>query len=252
MGAIYTILAYTNPFSVFQTIVSKIILSILMVKIAFFIKDKKDWMISVLTFYIVSFLFAGCTLMYSLLLETSKFQNGVWEMNFSFFTVTSAGLLGIMLWKTVLYCLKKKMEKNIYEMVIIFQEKEIKVKAFFDTGNGLKDPITNQEVIILEKESFESLVGITEKELWKKEYEKLDMIRMIPFQSLGKQNGILFVIQANKVYFPEEELEKENVLIGKYEGKLSRKKEYQALIGPGIFERRIKNDRFIRDFKKSS
>jgi len=223
-----------------------------MIKIAFLVKDKKDWFMSVLSFYAVSFLFAGFALAYNLILENTEIKNGVWQINFSFFTITSAGFFGIILWKTVLDYLKKKNEKNIYEIMIVFKEKEIKVKAFLDTGNRLRDSITGQEVIILDKKSFEELIGINEQELWQKDFININNIRMIPFNSLGNTNGILFTVRVDKVCFLEEELVKENVLIGKYDGILSRKKEYQALIGPDIFERRKRNDGFIRNFKKSS
>ena len=63
-------------------------------------------------------------------------------------------------------------------------------------------------------------------------------IRIIPFTSLGKENGILIGIKSDniKVYHDDKETYIENVIIGIYNGNLSKNNKYKALIGLEILE----------------
>ena len=58
-------------------------------------------------------------------------------------------------------------------------------------------------------------------------------LKVIPFSSLGKQNGMLLGIKAEKVIikFEEEEKENQNIIIGIYNKSLTKRGEYRALLG---------------------
>lgn len=62
---------------------------------------------------------------------------------------------------------------------------------------------------------------------------------MIPYSSLGKQNGMLIGIKADWLIVKQEDVEqkKENVIIGIYNKSLTKKGEYRALMGLELFER---------------
>lgn len=77
-------------------------------------------------------------------------------------------------------------------------------------------------------------------------------IRFLPFHSIGKKRGVLLAIKVDAIFVLEEEIQKNNIWIALYEGKLSQKGEYQALIGPEILERGKKKDGFTADFKRTS
>ena len=70
----------------------------------------------------------------------------------------------------------------------------------------------------------------------KKEY--ISRLKLIPFSSLGKQNGMLVGIKADKVKIIEEEQEykNDNVIIGIYNKSLTKRGEYRALIGLELLE----------------
>lgn len=61
----------------------------------------------------------------------------------------------------------------------------------------------------------------------------ISKLKLIPFSSLGKQNGMLIGIRPEyvKVITDEQEKINKNVIIGIYEKSLTKKGEYQALIG---------------------
>ena len=68
--------------------------------------------------------------------------------------------------------------------------------------------------------------------------EYMTRFRVIPFTSIGKENGMLLGFKADKVTINEDEnIETiSKVIIGIYDYKLSKKNEYSALIGFDILE----------------
>ena len=135
---------------------------------------------------------------------------------------------------------KKDMFCNIN---IKIQGKEKKIKVMVDTGNLLKDPISGMPVIVIEhtelydilpKELLNNLEKILGGDLKgipediKNEY--LSKLRVIPYSSLGKQNGMLLGIKADEVKVEDETI-KNNVIIGIYNKALTKRGEYNGLIG---------------------
>ena len=115
-----------------------------------------------------------------------------------------------------------------------------------DTGNMLKEPITGTPVAVVERTSLydllpkeilnntESILGGDFKNIPCDIQEKyISKLKLIPFSSLGKQNGMLIGIRPEyvKVITDEQEKINKNVIIGIYEKSLTKKGEYQALIG---------------------
>lgn len=121
---------------------------------------------------------------------------------------------------------------------------EQNVKAMIDTGNLLKDPITNSPVIIIEKSSLNNILPekilensqkiINGEYEFSEEYLKYaSKFRVLPFSSLGKQNGMLLGFKVDKVKaeINDEEIIRDDVIVGIYDKKLSNKGQYQCLIG---------------------
>ncbi|MFR5190368.1 MAG: sigma-E processing peptidase SpoIIGA [Clostridia bacterium] len=141
-------------------------------------------------------------------------------------------------------------------MTIIF--KINKTIAIMDTGNMLKDPISRMPVIVVEKDVLYDMIpyrilqnieyiigGDVPKELYEEgNVEYLSKFRVIPFSSIGKQNGLLLGFKAKKVEVEilEEEETIENVIIGIYDKTLSKKNQYHALLGLDILERSEENE----------
>ena len=68
----------------------------------------------------------------------------------------------------------------------------------------------------------------------KKEY--IPKLKIIPFASLGKQNGMLVGIKPEKIEIINEQTEEnKNAIIGIYNKSLTKKGEYNALIGIELY-----------------
>ena len=148
----------------------------------------------------------------------------------------------------------------ICNLEIIQKDKKVKVKAIIDTGNFLTDPITKMPVVVVEKEK---LIDIFPKSVLENTMdfvngdntemeEYLSKIRIIPFKSLGKENGLLLGIKVDGViinYQGNDNFIKE-VIVGIYEKKLSSNNSYSALIGLNILEKGYslvtRNDKVIK------
>ena len=65
----------------------------------------------------------------------------------------------------------------------------------------------------------------------KKEY--IPKLKIIPFSSLGKQNGMMIGIKPEKIIIINEQIkeEREDAIIGIYSKSLTKRGEYNALIG---------------------
>jgi hypothetical protein len=71
-------------------------------------------------------------------------------------------------------------------------------------------------------------------------------IRLIPFSSLGNENGVLFGFKPDyiKIYADEEKIQK-NVVVGVFNGKLTKTNLYSGLIGLNLLEGESKHE-FIK------
>ena len=149
-------------------------------------------------------------------------------------------------------------KKDIYaDLVMFWNEKEINIKALIDTGNMLKDPITDLPVIVVYKnvlysifpkevlDNVENIInGKIANEIYLKEQNFISKIRIIPFSSLGKQNGLLLGVKVEKIkiYFDEKYKIIHGAIIGIYEKPLAKNNEYTALLGLDILERGEENE----------
>lgn len=256
LGGVYSILAYMQIVEIYSNFFIKIILSIAMVYIAYNAKNIKLLMKQIVIFYLTSFVFGGCAfaLLYFVKPQEILMKNGMYIGTYPLKIALLGGIVGFTITVVAFKVVKYRMTKKdmFCEITIYMKEKSVKAKAMIDTGNMLKDPISRMPVIVVEKDILYEIMpykilnnldkiigGETTSEIYDEEnVEYISKFKVIPFTSLGKQNGLLLGIKASKVKIEldsnEEELE--NVIIGIYDKKLSKKNNYNALLGLDILE----------------
>lgn len=250
LGAGYSIIAYMGIIKVYSSIILKIILSVLIIYIAFNPKNIKKMCKDLLLFYLVSFVFGGAAfaLIYIIKPQNILMKNGLFLGTYTLKTVMLGAVVAFCIIIGAFAIIKNKISKKdmFCEIEILINQKKIKTKAMIDTGNMLKEPITNVPVIVVEhillyscmpKEilnNLKEIMGGDFKNIPCDIQEKyISKLKLIPFSSLGKQNGMLIGIRPEyvKVITDEQEKINKNVIIGIYEKSLTKKGEYQALIG---------------------
>jgi stage II sporulation protein GA (sporulation sigma-E factor processing peptidase) len=231
LGSIYAIIIYLK----IVTLASNI-----------FIKD-------LLMFYLISFVFGGCSfaLIYFINPEKVKISNGVLVGMYPIKVTLIAGAIAFIIIQIAFKITKNKLSADdmICNIQIYFKDKNIKIKTLIDSGNMLKDPISGYPVVVVEKEKINSILP-------EKLINEIDMIeggdtleddascyeaklRIIPFSSLGKQNGILIGIKVDKikVIFKDKEEYINNVIVGIYNKKITKENKYNALIGLDMIDK---------------
>ncbi|MBR3614000.1 MAG: sigma-E processing peptidase SpoIIGA [Clostridia bacterium] len=248
LGGVFSIVSYITDISIFSSITIKIIISIIMIRIAFS-KNKIKKVIKILVFfYLVSFTFGGIAFMLLFLLKP---QNIVIQENrfvgiYPLKVTVLAGGVGFLIISVVAQIIKNKIIKNnmICELEIFYKGKNKKIKTMLDTGNLLKEPISNADVVIVEKESLKEVISndilenintIVKGKWLEAENIHSYKLKIIPFSSLGNDNGLLIGFKPDYIkIYSEDEIVRNDVIIGIYNGKLSRNNMYTSLIGLDI------------------
>ena len=138
--------------------------------------------------------------------------------------------LSLFMGKICMFVKRERQEKEKLRMVLCeVNGEKISCVGLWDTGNSLYDPLSKKPVLVLEKsELVKHSIHI-----------KKEQYRIIPYHSLGTKQGVLEAFVADKVVVTslvEEKradgMEREKVIIGIYEGKLSQDGCYQMILHP--------------------
>ena len=250
IGSIYSIILYTTEMKIYSSIISKIILSIIMTYVAFNPQNVKKMWKQILIFYLTSFVFGGVALylIYFLKPQDILMKNGMYAGEYVLKVIMLGGIVAFVVIRISLKIIKTKINpKDMYcKIKVKLNDKKIETTAMIDTGNLVKEPITNTPVIIVESSLLyeilpkEILINLEEvlsgnlsnipEEVQEKYISKM---RCIPFKSLGKENGMLLGIKSDEIEVIKEDENKiiENAIIGIYDKSLTKRGEYRALVG---------------------
>ena len=252
LGAIYTIIGYIGILEIYSSFILKIILSIMIVYIAYYPQTLKKMWKELLFFYLTSFVFGGVafSLIYIVKPQEIIMKNGLFLGTYPLKTVILGAIVAFVIIITAFKIIKSKISKKdlICEITVEIEDKKISTNALIDTGNMLKEPITNTPVVVIERmllydvipkeilNHLEEIIGGDFKEIPEEIKNKyVSKLKLIPYSSLGKQNGILLGIKAKKLIIlkgeEKEKIEKENIILGIYDKSLTKKGEYRAIIG---------------------
>ena len=210
---------------------------------------------SLLIFYLTSLVFGGAAfaLIYIVKPQETFMKNGLFLGAYSLKTILLSGIVAFFIVITAFTVVKNKISKRdmFCNIKIKLNVKEIETKAMLDTGNMLKEPITNIPVIVVEHtllyecvpkqilNNIEEILGGDFSKIpdeIKKKY--MTKLKFIPFSSLGKQNGMLLGIKPEYVVIKDENDEEKKlneVIIGIYNKSLTKRGEYRALMGIELF-----------------
>ena len=256
VGAVYTVVMYLNIIPIYSNFIMKLVLSVVIVYIAFKTKSVKRLVKNLIIFYLVSFIFGGCVfaLMYFLQPQMAEIRNGVFVGAYPLKVALIGGFVAFIILQVSFKLVKNKFSKKdmIYDVDIFINENQVKVRALLDTGNLLKDPITGFPVIVVEHKSLskvlpekvldnlDKILGGDIDELTKNEKfnKTISRFRMIPFSSLGKQNGLLLGIKADKIcIISDEKVDIVNdAIIGIYDKSFTKNGAYHAIFGLDMLE----------------
>lgn len=253
IGALYAVAAILPQASILQSMLVRILVSIVMLVAAFGLVDIKKFLKLTALFYAAAFLFAGASFGLYYLLETENILSGDIAIgNYPLYLLAAASLIAIALFRFIWSVTRIKASdcESLYKIEVCFDGETISMEALLDTGNRLVDPISRCPVIVVEFEGIKDALLPEVKVLFEQSLENnfeaitrliaasswIGRFRMIPFSALEKKDGMLIGFKPDRVRVLMSNIwhEIENVVIAIYNHKLSQNSRYRALLHPGI------------------
>lgn len=208
VAGLYSILNYIWKLGDLENLLIKFLISILIVLIGFDSLKLKIIIKQLILFYLVSFTFGGISFMLLFLINPSNivFENGLLVGTYPVKVTIIGGILGFMIIAVVSYIIRDRLRTKsmLCDLEIFYKGKNQKLKTMIDTGNLLKEPISQTDVIIVEKNSLRGIIAdnildnidniIQGKWLDSREDIYSYKFKVIPFSSLGNDNGLLIRI----------------------------------------------------------
>ncbi|MBF8982234.1 sigma-E processing peptidase SpoIIGA [Lutibacter sp. B2] len=253
IGACYAFVFFFPFLNFMYSFLMKIIVSIFIIVITFMPYKFKDFFKLMGIFYLISFTFGGVAFAlfyftdFEGLVSNGIFYTGNFTMKLLIYSGITAYILIRFCWE---YIQVKVSRDKIYIPISIEVENHISnLKALIDTGNALEDPLSKSPVIIVEYKAIKDLLPLEIQDVFDNanniNFEAIskmaqtsgwvNRLRVIPFKSLGKENGILIGFKPDQVQVEDQKCV-QNIIIGIYEKTLSRNGDYSALLHPDVLQ----------------
>ena len=192
-------------------------------------KNLKDFMKKTLAFLAFTFLSGG--LIMGLLLwfqRPALYGNGAIYMEALTYTkLILWGILafGICFWFARFIRGRKIEEFSTGEVTIVLNGQSHTLKAFIDSGNHLREPISGKPVILLDNKG-QLMLGSGNAETYKSFYIPEDKYVAVPYRTVGTENGILKAFRSDSVAYGDKEMK--GTVVALYQGDFG---EYEVLLG---------------------
>lgn len=256
VGASYVVFLLMVPeMKIYYTTAAKIILSFFIIAVTFYPPKLITFMRTLAIFYISTFIFAGAAFAFLYFNNTGGLvQNGIyyifdnsrWSM--LFFSVVTVCIIVKIFWDLVQ---ERLIRDNLcIPLKVAFENGIIDLFALVDTGNSLHDPLTNVPVVVVEFDAIRNILPIDIQNIFEESKEEdlvcatkiisdskwFSRFRLIPFTSLGKENGMLIGFKPDYIEIGENTDKKgvSDVIIGIYNRTLSSNNNYNALLSPEL------------------
>ncbi|MEW6275366.1 MAG: sigma-E processing peptidase SpoIIGA [Bacillota bacterium] len=257
LGSLYSLLTFLPGTGFLFSLPCKLLFSVLMVLAAFAPLSWRALAACVGFFYVSSFALGGMVLGFTYLLHTNAgFFREMKEIPAVIGRHFWSGVLLTLLFGWTAYrlgawVLRRRWQQRRFKIAISFFGRRVDVDALVDTGNSLVDPLTGDPVIVVEYEAVKAVLPAEIQKTFEEnqlDYTRLlaDLtntpwaarFRVIPFQSLGQQHGLLAGLRPDVVEIEQgsRKIKAQKVIVGIYRHRLHSGENYRALLHPALLE----------------
>lgn len=250
IGAIMACLIFWVPNIIFFFLLY-LASSSIMLWIAFGYEGKKAFILSTIKLYGISFFLGGAIVFFRSHLDNAyvynrKYVNHKTDSNFGFGTIFILFALSGIILLCICHILKKEQQeqKKLYKVKLYYEGKSIETIGLMDTGNFLKEPITNKPVIIIEEEIIHELIQsefyyyIKQIAAFQTSLEEtipdeyVSKVKMIPYHSIGTKRGLMPALILEQVILIKGNYKKINhhIVAAIYYGELSKQNKYHVIL----------------------
>lgn len=225
LGGIYGLVIFCNV-KIFSSIGIKMLVPSIMIYISMEKRNLKFVFKSLIVFFMLAFMLSGiCFGMIQMQNTYLIGQEFVIKNNSASFIVLSVAIIFIFTARIVDLLKDRAMVKNfLYDIYITEGTRTVLVKGFLDTGNELREPVTNLPCIIVENTYFNQFEIADDKKF---------IIKYDTINEVGEVKGF----KGQNIMIRNEEENSwtrvEAIVCG-CERKLSKEDEFQALLSRGI------------------
>lgn len=253
-GALYILTVFLPELYVLYSLSMKIIISIIMIIIAFSPYTLRQIVKLLLLFYITAFLACGAIMGVFYLSDMNvEVVNGNFSINnISAYHIIIGSIVAISIVKVAFDFLENhySMEKRRIKLDVFQDGKKCELNALVDTGNTLRDPLTGNHVIVAFINAISPIMPseVQQSICFSKNYDELNevlidssvkkRIRIIPFKALGTENGVLTALRVDYVVvkYKKQNIIVKDVLIALYEKPISEDGSFDALAYPELLK----------------
>lgn len=208
-GAVYAVASVLPGFAFLTLLPIKLASGVLMALIAF-AKEPKFWRCAAV-FFAVSAVFGGT--LWALSVQGGGMGNAVYLPVSMPVLVLSFGIIYAAL-SLVFRRTAKSTGKAVHTVVIGFLGHSVTLRALYDSGNCLYDPMTGSQVLIAGAKQLAPLLGEGSENLSPTELITLyaGKMRLIPYSAVGTQSGLLPAFRPDSLTVDGKK--REDILVG--------------------------------------
>lgn len=226
LGSMYVLTIVFSQLNFFTNLFFKLLIALLMICLIVEEKNILFLLKGTVIFILYSVALAGICFYLSIKNGNGPIPNA-YLFNFSYKKLLLALIIiYLLLIRLVTFIKERKLMKNFIFAVDVFIENKVyPVKALLDTGNELKESVSNLPVVIVEKQIFNNIDLSS--------YSKYH----ISYSAVGGEEGDIIAIRPDRLIININGEEKEkNVLLGFIDKRLSKQNDYNGLLPRGIIE----------------
>lgn len=224
IGGLYTLVIIIPKFNMLASFPCEIIVAFIMLKLAYGKSNIFNMLKLLAIFFLMTFTLSGACFLLSIKQNSYVLGNGFKIEKYSIKFIILGIILIYIICDRFLEYMKDRIFTNsfVFEIEFEVRDKTYNFKSFLDTGNELREPVTNLPCILIEENLINDIAFG-------------DDSYHIPYSSIGS-NGSLKGIRVNNLKIKNKNLSYEeiDVIICPCKEKLSKECEFNALLSRGI------------------
>ncbi len=217
VGSLFTciVVILPIPYTFVKFVLFHMLVNTCMIRVGLKIKTIPSFVKAMIMLYIGGFLLGGIM----------EYFSQYVRMGSLFLLVAILGYYMVLgIWKFISYL--QRWNQNHCKVDLYLKDKKYQVRGLIDTGNGLRDPISNQPVSVLETKIA--------KKILEEKAEK--NFRYVPYRTIGKSEGVLPVFRVDRMCVHRDtDYWIETPLIAISEEEISAEGEYEMILNPNLF-----------------
>jgi stage II sporulation protein GA (sporulation sigma-E factor processing peptidase) len=261
VGSCYVLVTMLPTMEIFHTIIIKIVMSFVLVLVAFGIRSRRIMFLLLSSFYVVAFILGGSIVGWLYFWQSNNYVS---TLTIDVIRLPWKNLLwGSCLGSFLIISIVRRMlagmtrRQHLYQIKIEYDGQVAELTAMLDTGNGLYTAIGRKPVVLVTQFVAESILNEdvvaflreNKPEMWLvnltqcADLKWLSRTQIIPYHGIGSRS-MLLAFRSDRLLVSSKAgvIDIDDVVIAIYSGALSEDGTYAALLHPQIINELYKKE----------